>query len=240
MVQEGRVTVNGQVIREPWRDINPQRDEVILDGRVLQASSPRLCVLLNKPAGCLSSVSDDRGRMTVADLVRNWLHTGAQYDRLPIIHEEGLRLYPIGRLDYDTEGLLLLTNDGELANLLMHPRYGVEKTYHATVAGLPQASSLDKLRRGIELEDGWTAPARVRLLDRFGQPDSASSILELVIHQGRKRQVKRMCAAIGHPVLKLVRTGYAFLELGDLQIGQCRLLTGDEIERLRKIPAPKK
>lgn len=263
MVQEGRVTVNGQVVREPWRDINPQSDEVMLDGRVLQAS-PHLCVLLNKPAGCLSSASDDRGRTTVVDLVREWLGSRAHNDRQPAVPREDLRLYPVGRLDYDTEGLLLLTNDGELANLLMHPRYGVEKTYHAMVAGVPEESALDMLRQGIELEDGRTAPARVRRLERSDQPgrsrgsyrhghvpypespDRESSIpvagctLELVIHEGRKRQVKRMCAAIGHPVLKLVRAGYAFLELGDLPAGQCRLLTGDEIERLRKISAPKK
>lgn len=263
MVLEGRVTVNGRPVTEAWLEVDPDKDLVRVDGRQIQLAR-HIYVLLNKPAGCLSAVSDPRGRITVADLVGRQMpellngpgapgaagRKGTAGGKCSAGGKEGYsaaepRLYPVGRLDYDTEGLILLTNDGELANRLMHPRYGVEKTYHATVAGVPGESVLEQLRQGIELDDGWTAPARVRLLapqETAAGPASPSpgSILEITIHEGRKRQVKRMCAAIGHPVIRLARVGYAFLRPGELQPGQCRLLNSEEIEQLRKISEPNK
>ncbi len=218
IVQGGRVEVNGSVVSELWLDIIPGKDEVRVDGKLIETGA-RIYVLLNKPAGYLSAVSDGRGRLTVVDLLSGY--------------EE--RLFPVGRLDYDTEGLLLLTNDGDWANRLMHPRYGVDKTYKVTVEGGPDEARLQELRQGILLEDGMTAPAKVRVMER----SPGSTVLEVVIHEGRKRQVKRMCAAIGHPVQRLLRTGYAFLDLDGLNPGQSRLLNPEEVERLYQASVPK-
>jgi 23S rRNA pseudouridine2605 synthase len=162
----------------------------------------------------ITSMSDPRGRKTVADFFRD-------------IPE---RVFPVGRLDYDTEGLLLVTNDGELANRLLHPRFEVEKVYVATVKGKPDKSAIRTLREGVRLEDGMTAPAKVLLLEA----GDARSRLELTIHEGRNRQVRRMCAAVGHPVIHLMRTRLAFLTLNGLKRGEYRELTPQEVKRLRK------
>jgi 23S rRNA pseudouridine2605 synthase len=180
-----------------------------VDGRAV-APEPREVWLVNKPAGVVSTASDTHGRPIVTDLV-----------------ESDRRLYPVGRLDAATTGLILLTNDGDLANRLTHPRYGVERVYRARVEPAPVPEpALRRLREGIELEDGRTSPAGVR--------QSAPGVLELTIAEGRKRQVRRMCEAVGHPVAELERVAFGPLRLGSLEPGQARLLTPAEIERLRK------
>jgi 23S rRNA pseudouridine2605 synthase len=210
LIKAGRVTVNG----EPGRlnTFVESRDRVEVDG---QAVTKQILayVLLHKPAGVVTTASDPQGRRTVLDLVE---------------HES--RVVPVGRLDADTTGALLLTNDGELAHRLAHPRYGVEKTYVAEVDGDPGNDALNRLRNGVELDDGVTAPARARHV--------AQGRVELVLHEGRKRQVRRMLEAVGHPVLKLHRSRYASLEIDDLAPGEWRELSADEVEELRS-PSPR-
>jgi 23S rRNA pseudouridine2605 synthase len=205
LVKAGRVRVNG----EPGglSTVVGAHDVVEVDGRRVRPQ--RLAyVLLHKPAGVVTTARDPQRRPTVVDLV----------DREP-------RVVPVGRLDADTTGALLLTNDGQLAHRLAHPRYGVEKTYVADVEGDPGPASLRRLREGVELEDGRTAPARARRLRR--------GRVELVVHEGRKRQVKRMLEAVGHPVRRLHRPEYAGLTLDGLAPGEWRELTRDEVETLR-------
>jgi 23S rRNA pseudouridine2605 synthase len=205
LVKAGRVRVNG----EPGElsTVIGARDVVEVDGRRVRPQ-PLAYVLLHKPAGVVTTARDPQRRPTVVDLV----------DRDP-------RVVPVGRLDADTTGALLLTNDGPLAHRLAHPRYGVEKTYLADVEGDPGPDSLRRLREGVELEDGRTAPARARRLRR--------GRVELVLHEGRKRQVKRMLEAVGHPVRRLHRPEYAGLTLDGLAPGAWRELTRDEVEALR-------
>jgi 23S rRNA pseudouridine2605 synthase len=205
LIRAGRVTVNGDVAGLATR-VEPG-DEVRLDGRPLQVQAARV-LLLHKPTGVITTARDPQGRPTVLELVGG---------------DE--RLFPVGRLDRDTSGLLVITNDGDLAQRLAHPRHGVPKTYAAVVRGDPDAAALNRLRTGVPLEDGPTAPAAVQ---RTGP-----GRLEITIHEGRNRQVRRMCAAVGHPVLQLHRIRYGPLELGDLGPGSWRELTGGELERLR-------
>ena len=205
LIKAGRVTVNG----EPGQlnTFVAKHDRVELDGRPLELQ-PLTYVLLHKPAGVVTTASDPRGRATVVDLV-----AGVE-----------TRVVPVGRLDADTTGALLLTNDGELAHRLGHPRYKVEKVYVADVAGEPDDEALKQLEQGVELEDGTTAPARAR---RIGPHR-----VELSIHEGRKHQVKRMLAEVGHPVIHLHRCAYAGLRLERLEPGQWRELEPFEVERL--------
>ena len=206
LIKQGRVTVNG----EPGQlntFVEP-RDRVELDGRRLEPQ-PLAYVLLHKPAGTVTTASDPQKRPTVVDLV-----------------DHPARVVPVGRLDADTTGALLLTNDGELAHRLAHPRYGVEKVYEAEVEGEPTHEDLERLRAGVELDDGPTAPAQARRLGR--------SRVELTLHEGRKHQVKRMLAAVGHPVTRLHRSAYAGLSPEGLEPGQWRELEPSEVERLRK------
>jgi len=212
LIATGRVAVNGVVVTTPAFNVDPERDRVTVDGKPV-GPEPRVYLVLNKPPGYVSTVSDPHGRPTVLDLV-------------PRIG----RLYPVGRLDADSEGLLLLTNDGELTVLLTHPRYHVPKTYRVWVAGVPDRSALTRLARGVELEDGPTAPARVRMV-RAGR---GGAVLEFTLYEGRKRQVRRMCAAVGHPVRRLVRVGLGPLSLGDLPPGRWRELTSGEVAALRR------
>jgi 23S rRNA pseudouridine2605 synthase len=205
LIKAGRVRVNG----DPGQ-LNTfvgAHDRVEVDGKAV-AKQRLAYVLLHKPAGVVTTASDPQGRPTVVELVE---------------HES--RVVPVGRLDADTTGALLLTNDGELAHRLAHPRYGVEKTYLAEVEGQPDDAALRELAEGIELEDGCTAPARVRRV--------APSRIELVLHEGRKRQVRRMLEAVGHPVVHLHRSDYAGLELEGLDPGRWRELEPSEVERLR-------
>lgn len=206
LIDAGRVTVNG----EPGRlsTTVEEGDDVRVDGTVLGPEAQRW-VLLHKPAGVLTTARDPQGRPTVVGLVPG-----------------GPRLFPVGRLDRDTTGALLLTNDGELAHRLMHPSMGVEKVYVADVKGTPGAAALTHLRQGVELDDGITAPARVRLL--------APGRIELRLHEGRNRQVRRMCAAVGHPVRHLHRSRYAGLTLDGVAPGEWRDLTSAEVRRLRR------
>ena len=205
LIKAGRVLVNG----EPGQlntDVQP-KDKVEVDGQ--RVAKERLShLLLHKPAEVVSTVNDPQGRKTVVELVPKEPH-----------------VVPVGRLDADTTGALLLTNDGELANRLAHPRYGVEKTYVAEVRGTPSAQVIAALEEGVELEDGRTAPAKARLL--------TPGILELTIHEGRNRQVKRMLEAVGHRVIRLHRSAYAGLTLEGLEPGQWRELEPSEVERLR-------
>lgn len=214
LIAEGRVTVNGRAVREPGTRVDPARDAIKVDGRRLpQAPARHTYVMLNKPRGYVTTLSDPQGRPTVGELLRG---------------VRG-RLFPVGRLDFDSEGLLLLTDDGDLARDLMHPRSGVTKTYAAKVRGTPGPDALARLRAGVPLREGRALPAQVGLLRRGENP-----WLEVSVVEGRKHQVRRMLQAVGHPVLKLKRIRYAGLALGDLRTGRLRHLRGEEVERLRR------
>ncbi len=214
MIATGRVTVAGETVTDPARDVN-EDSRVALDGEPLAGAEPRVLYALHKPVGVVSTARDTHGRPTVIELVP----------------ANGLRLYPVGRLDADSSGLILLTNDGDLANRLTHPRFEVPKTYRAKLRGAPIADDvIDALRTGVELEDGRTAPAQVRRIGGRG-----SNLIELTIHEGRNRQVRRMCQAVGHPVLTLQRTSFGGLELGGLVPGAHRRLPAAEVERLRAL-----
>ncbi len=203
-IAAGRVTIDGEIVTDPARDVDERR-AVAVDGRPLAGPERRVIYAVNKPLGVLSTAQDTHGRPTVISL-------------LP---EEPLRLYPVGRLDADTTGLILLTNDGELAHRLTHPSFEVPKTYRARIGGGPVGDqALRRLREGVRLEDGITAPARVR---RAGQ-----SLLELTIHEGRNRQVRRMCEAVGHPVQELQRVAFGPLRLGGMAVGTHRQLSEGE------------
>jgi 23S rRNA pseudouridine2605 synthase len=208
LVRSGRVRVDGQPVTDPARDVGIG-DTVAVDGEPVRDPGARVVYALNKPAGVVSTARDPQRRPTVTSLVP----------------DSGVRLYPVGRLDIDTTGLILLTNDGELAHRLTHPRFEVPKTYRVVLANAPvPAAALRALREGVELDDGLTAPARVRRL----APDA----LEITIHEGRKRQIKRVCEHVGHPVKRLERIAIGSLQLGDLAPGQARQLTDAEIEQL--------
>jgi 23S rRNA pseudouridine2605 synthase len=213
LIVQGRVRVNGLVAQEKGCIINPGFDRVEFDGRIITREE-KIYILLNKPAGYISSVSDPQGRPTVVDLLK----------------DIKLRVYPVGRLDFDTEGLLLLSNDGDFTNLMIHPRYEITKTYQALVAGKPGEESLRRLQEGIQLEDGITAPAQVNVLKAYKD----KTLLEIKIHEGRKRQIKRMCLAIGYPVLSLKRTAFGLLKLQGVAPGKYRFLTPSEVNRLKQ------
>lgn len=215
LIRKGQVEVNGVTVREMGLKIEPGQDRVSVEGRVVPVPEDLVYILLNKPVRVVTTLHDPQNRTTVLDVVRG-------LDR---------RVYPVGRLDYLTEGLLLLTNDGELAYRLMHPRYKVDKSYLARVRGNIANEDLEKLRRGIVLEDGLTMPAKVKRIET----DPKSSLLEITIREGRNRQVRRMCLAVGHPVITLKRTGLGPLRLGTLQPGQYRHLTLREVENLKKL-----
>ena len=207
LIRSGRVSVGGVAVTDPARDIAPA-DSVTVDGEPVEIASERVVFAVNKPLGVVSTARDPQGRPTVVSLVPT-----------------PLRLYPVGRLDIDTTGLILLTNDGDLAHRLTHPRFEVDKSYRAVVVNPPvRDSALRALRAGVRLDDGRTAPARVRRV--------AADTLELTIHEGRKRQVKRMCEHVGHPVKRLERIRFGPLELGDLGLGSYRELGAEEVERL--------
>lgn len=209
-IEAGRVTVNGEVVTELGRRIDPENDEIAVDGVAVQLDQTKRYVMLNKPRGVVSTMKDDQGRPDLR-----------QY---AVRYEE--RLYNVGRLDTDTSGLLMLTNDGELANVLAHPKFGVEKTYIAKVRGVVAPKTLSLLKKGIELEDGPIAADAAKLL---GSPQNGFSMVELTLHSGRNRIVRRMMAEVGHPVVELVRRQFGPLHLGTLQLGQMRELT--KVER---------
>jgi 23S rRNA pseudouridine2605 synthase len=213
IVAEGRVTVDGEVVTDPARGVD-ESSVVELDGRRVEPE-PREVHALNKPAGVVSTARDTHGRPTVVQLVRS-----------------RRRLYPVGRLDADTTGLILLTNDGELAERLTHPRYGVKKVYRARVQPARLAPrALEALKKGVELEDGRTARAQVR--------QAATGVVEITIREGKKRQVRRMLEAVGHRVVELERVAFGPLGLRGLDPGKSRRLTRAEVERLRRVAEPR-
>lgn len=205
-IEDRRITVNDEVA-VLGRRIDPDTDEVRVDGQVVSLMADAVYYLLHKPAGVVTTVRDPEGRKTVLDLV-----------------PDTTRVHPVGRLDYETEGLLLLTNDGSLTHRLTHPSFGVDKEYLAHVEGRPGRAALRSLREGVELDDGITAPAKVAAVE----PD----VLRIVIHEGRNRQIRRMCEAIGHPVKRLIRTRIGDLTDRRLKPGQWRELTTEELRGL--------
>lgn len=219
MILEGRVTVNGDTVRELGTKADPQKDIIKVDGRRIKTVVRNRYIVLYKPKGYVTTRSDPEGRRTVIDLVG-----------------EGDYIYPVGRLDYDSEGLLLLTSDGDLAARLMHPRHEVEKTYEVIVAGMPDVRALEKLKKGVFIEGGRTAPAHVHVgsIVKGARPTTK---LTIVIHEGRNRQIRRMCSAVGLPVRELRRVGMGPIGLGRLKPGQWRDLTPDEVRRLKHVAA---
>jgi 23S rRNA pseudouridine2605 synthase len=217
LILNGRVTVNGIVVTELGSKADPDQDRIAVDGKPLQFSSKHLYILLNKPAGYITALKDSQERPLVTDLLKG-------------VEE---RVYPVGRLDYNTEGLLLLTNDGEWANRLMHPRHEVEKEYHVRVRGKVLDQQLKRMANGVELEDGVTAPAVVRLV----KGSDLNDWISVTIHEGKNRQVRRMCEAVSLSVVRLRRVRYGSLEIGVLKPGQFRYLTEVEVKGLLQ-PGP--
>ncbi len=213
LITAGRVCVNGTVTDRPQYRVQDS-DTVTVDDRPVKGFEEKAHFLLHKPPGYISTVDDTHHRPTVMDLVK----------------ETGKRLYPVGRLDADTSGVLLMTNDGELANLLTHPRYGVRKVYLARVAGIPDKKALEQLRAGVDIEGKKTAPAGVKIARVFAGDNEA--LLELTLIEGRKRQVKKMCGAVNHPVIRLHRQEFAGLRAGRLPEGSYRRLTEEEVREL--------
>ena len=217
LIATGRVAVDGRVITELGTKADPAKSSVSVDGKPINRAQDKVYILLNKPCGYTSTRSDPHAKRTVLELV-------ADMDAY---------VYPVGRLDVDTSGLLILTNDGELTKSLTHPSHQIEKTYTAVVRGRIKSASLSRLEKGIELDDGVTSPAGARLVSYSSSADE--STVEIVLHEGRKRQVRRMFAAVGHRVVRLSRTRIGHLEIGTLKEGHYRRLTKKEVTRLRKL-----
>jgi 23S rRNA pseudouridine2605 synthase len=215
IIAEGRVTVNGSVVREMGTKVDPDQDHVKVDGRHLKAAQPFVYLMLNKPKKVMSTLEDPGGRPTIKDF----------------LHGVSIRVFPVGRLDFDSEGLMLLTNHGALAQALLHPRYEVPKTYLVKIKGVLTDEEIKQLEKGLLLEDGRTGPAKVKKIRKAEQ----NSWVEITIHEGRKHQVKRMLDAVGHPVLKLQRVRLGPLQLGDLSPGEYRFLTDREANALREV-----
>lgn len=243
LMAEGRVSVNGETVTELGTRADPDHDDIRVDGRRVTIARRRVYLLLNKPRGYVTTRSDPEGRRTILDLI-------------PRVREY---LYPVGRLDYDSEGLLLLTNDGDLAARLMHPRYEIERTYHARVRGAPDAAALARLARGVVIDGRRTAPATVRRISdnpsarvyarlrsfelRRGSPKPSAeaararglaATIEITIREGRSRQVRKMCEAIGHPVLRLQRVRFGPIADSTLKVGAYRELTPREVALLKR------
>lgn len=216
LISDGRVSVNGIVIKELGTKIEPRKDRVTVDGKLLSCQK-YVYILLYKPKGVVTTLNDPQKRKTVLDLIKD-------------IPE---RIYPVGRLDYNTEGLLLLTNDGELTNSLIHPSRKIKKVYLAKVNGIPIEEKLDRFRVGMKLEDGMTAPALVNIIDV--DKDRNTATLEIIIHEGKNRQIRRMCEKIGHPVKQLKRIKFAFLDLKGVRRGSYRHLTPVEVQELKSL-----
>ncbi len=214
-IKEGRVQVNGKVVTELGAKVDPERDSILVDGKPIQREK-HVYILLYKPTGVITSLHDPQGRKVVTDL----------------LHGVRERVYPIGRLDYDTSGLLLLTNDGDFANQVAHPSYEIDKVYRAWVKGIPTPYQVKKLAEGIMLEDGMTSPGSARILEIDQSRRRAH--LELTIHEGRNRQVRRMCEAIGHPVITLERVRLGPLTLEGLKKGEYRFLSERELNHMKQ------
>ncbi|MBS0183566.1 MAG: rRNA pseudouridine synthase [Nitrospira sp.] len=215
LIVSGRVSVNGKVVTELGTKVDPARDHVKVDGKHLTSAQPFVYLMLNKPKNVMSTLDDPGGRTTVKDFLRGVY----------------VRVFPVGRLDFDSEGLMLLTNNGELAQALLHPRYHVPKTYLIKVKGVLKDEEIARLERGVRLDDGMTSPAHVKKVRKV----EANSWLEITIREGRKHQVKRMLDAVGHPVLRLLRIRMGPLSLGNLEPGEFRFLTDREANALREL-----
>lgn len=215
IIRAGRVMVNGNIVRELGVKAKWGKDSIKLDGKEIPKPSERIYLLLNKPFGYISSLNDPQGRPVVTDLIKD----------VP------QRIYPVGRLDFDSLGLLLLTNDGDFSHRLTHPRYHIPKTYKVTVQGTVSEETLDKLRNGIELEDGFSSTAKAALVKQSG----GRSVLRITVYEGRNRLIRRMVEAVGHKAIQLIRTGFGSLELGSLKIGKYRRLEPDEIRELKRM-----
>jgi len=218
LITQGRVSVNGQMVLELGTKADPAVDDIRVDGQRIQVTERRRYLMLHKPRGYMTTRKDPEQRKTVFEL-------------LPEVREY---IYPVGRLDYDSEGLLLLTNDGELAERLMHPRHEVEREYHVRVRGVPDEQAINRLRRGIMLEGRRTAPAEVSIIKTGLGAREDQVQLSVIIHEGRTRQVRNMCEAIGHPVVRLRRVRIGPISDPDLRVGEHRDLTSHEVARLRK------
>ncbi|MDD2432329.1 MAG: pseudouridine synthase [Clostridia bacterium] len=214
MIKQGLVKVNGQVISEMGFQVKPGKDQVEVRGRKIEPEKRKVYLLLNKPCKVVTTLHDPQGRKKVTDLIKG-------------VNE---RIYPVGRLDYDSEGLLLLTNDGELTNHLTHPRFAIAKTYLVKVQGQVNKQTVGKLQKGIELEDGLTQPALVKVRQR----KQTETLLEITIREGRNRQIRRMCEKTGHPVITLTRLKFGPLDLSNLKVGEYRELKPKEIQALKK------
>lgn len=212
-IAEGRVSVNGRVVTEPGTRVDPLRDRVAVDGIAVQLDPAKRYVMLNKPTGVVSSLRDENDRRDLREFTRDYPE----------------RLFNVGRLDADTSGLLLLTNDGELAHVLAHPSFGVTKTYLATVRGRVAPAVMRRLEAGVELDDGPIAADRARIV---GEPSGGRTLVEITLHSGRNRIVRRMLDHVGHPVLELVRRRFGPLTLGTLGLGRSRDLTKVELGQL--------
>lgn len=214
LIREGRVTVNGRIARI-GDQADPLRDHIKVDGKRIGFAEKKIYIALNKPKGVLSTLEDPEGRLTVLDLLRR---------KKP-------RIYPVGRLDVDAEGLILLTNDGELAYRLCHPSFQIPRTYHVKVKGKPSSEVMQRLSQGISLENGRTRPCRIRPLR-----ETAENLwVEMILKEGRNRQVKRMWQRMGFPVLKLKRVAFGGVSLGEIRPGEYRYLSNDEIEKLHRL-----
>jgi len=218
LIVERRVTVNGEVVATLGSKADPAHDDVRVDGRRVRMALRSRYLILNKPRGYVTTLNDPQRRKTVMDLLTS-------------VRD---RVYPVGRLDYDSEGLLLLTSDGDLAARLMHPRHAVDRVYEAIVAGVPSDEALDALRAGVLIDGRRTLPAQVRRGQTIGKRSQSSTRLTITLREGRNRQVRRMCSIVGHPVRDLVRVRMGPISLGPLPSGHWRDLTPDEVTRLQK------
>ena len=214
LIREGRVTVNGRTARIGEK-ADPSIDHIKIDGRKIALSSEKIYLMLNKPRGIVTTADDPEGRTTVLDLVKI----------------QKPRLFPVGRLDFDAEGLLLLTNDGEMAHRLMHPSFEVPRTYHVKLQGKPSQEEIGKLRKGVMLADGRSAPCRIATL----KETEGNLWVEMILHEGRNRQVKRMWEKLGYFVLKLKRVGFGGLALGRMKPGEYRFLREREVRKLKEL-----
>jgi len=214
LILEGRVSVNGKVVKELWTQIDPDKDIVTFDNKPVKKQEEKVLLILFKPTGCVTTLKDEKGRPSVSDLIKH----------IPF------RVFPVGRLDFNTDGLLILTNDGEMAQLISHPRYGLEKTYLAKISGIPDQKILKKLEKGIMLDGEKTLPATLRM----GKKLKNSCYIEMTIKEGKNRQVRRMFEAVGHPLRRLRRIAIGPLTLGDLRPGEYRFLTAREAASLKR------